>query len=432
MIFTLEPLKAKEGDCLLLHWGTKEAPRLAVIDGGPGRVFEDFLLPRLNEIRTNRRKLDNKLDRLPIDLVMVSHVDNDHVVGIKKFFRTLKAEIEQNKPVAKRPFKVERLWHNTFDDIVGGDVEGYYKTFTASFTASTKDGAPNPEVVDKMKNALEKKGEDDDAAQDVAHDISLILAGHGEGRELRDSHAFLHKKNEIAALNSPFKREGHGTLITLEMTPEPKDVAGLKFTIIGPMQAQIDALQKAFDKYIKDNGLTAEALLAAYADKSVPNLSSIVCLVELGDKKILLTGDARGDFVLEGLGKAGILKGKTLNVNVLKVPHHGSEHNLERGFFEVIIADTYVFSADGKYGNPDREPLDWLIQARGKDAKYDIILTYPVADIDAIRKEKSKVPWVPAQHSLAALFKDRAAEGYKFNLLAGLATKIELGDKITW
>ena len=137
-------------------------------------------------------------------------------------------------------------------------------------------------------------------------------------------------------------------------------------------------MQKAFDKYIKDNGLTAEAVLAAYADKSVPNLSSIVCLVEMEGKTILLTGDARGDYILDGLKKAKILKNETMKVDVLKVPHHGSERNLEQGFFETIIADTYVFSADGKYGNPDRESLDWLIQARGKDAKYDIILTYPV------------------------------------------------------
>ena len=46
MILTLEPLPAKEGDCLLLHWGTKAAPKLAVIDGGPARVYEDSLEPR--------------------------------------------------------------------------------------------------------------------------------------------------------------------------------------------------------------------------------------------------------------------------------------------------------------------------------------------------------------------------------------------------
>jgi len=426
MILTLEPLRAEEGDCLLLHWGTAAAPKLAVIDGGPGQVYENSLLPRLQDIRGNHGK-----DRLTIDLVMVSHIDNDHIVGIKKLFRALKSEIDKNTPENKRPFKVERLWHNTFNDILGDGIDGYYKSFTASFTASVG-GAPNPQVVEKIAEEFKDKGEEAEEARHNAHDIGLILAGHGEGRELRDSHNFLFKKNEIAALNHPFKRNGKPTLITAEMTPEPAKVAGLQFTVAGPLEAQIEALQKAFDKYIKKEGLTAEAVLAAYTDKSVPNLSSIVCLIESEGKKILLTGDARGDYVIEGLKKAKILKDKSLKIDVLKIPHHGSERNLDPGFFETLVADTYVFSADGNYGNPDRAPLDWLIQARGKAAKYDIVLTYPVPEIDKIRKAKSKQPWDQAKHSLAALFEQRKAEGYGFNLLAGQGTKIELGDKISW
>jgi hypothetical protein len=426
MILTLEPLPAKEGDCLLLHWGTKAAPRLAVIDGGPGRVYEESLKPRLDKIRTKR-----KLDRLPIDLVMISHVDNDHIVGIKKFFRKLKSEIEKNTPANKRPFKVDRLWHNTFNDILGDGIDSYYKSFTKKFTASVG-GEANPDVVARIEEAFKEKGEDAETAQEQAHDIGLILAGHGEGRELRDNHSFLYQRHDIAALNHPFQKDGKSTLITAEMTPTPAKIAGLEFTVVGPLHAQIVALQKAFDKYIKEKGLAAEAVLAAYADKSVPNLSSIVCLVKMENKSILLTGDARGDYILEALKNANILKADTLKVDVLKVPHHGSGRNLDPGFFETIIADTYVFSADGKHGNPDRESLDWLIQARGKNAKYDIVLTYPVLDIDKVRKAKSKKPWNPAKHSLAALLKQRKAEGYKFKLLAGKGTKIELGDKIAW
>ena len=66
----------------------------------------------------------------------------------------------------------------------------------------------------------------------------------------------------------------------------------------------------------------AEALTAAYADRSVYNLSSIVVLVQYGGRSILLTGDARGDDVLQGLETEGLLREKPYRVDVLKLPHH--------------------------------------------------------------------------------------------------------------
>ena len=88
MLFSLQALKANEGDCLLLHWGSKANPRLAVIDGGPGNIFETSLSPRLEQIRVARG-----LAQLAIDLVVVSHIDNDHITGIKKLFAKLADEV---------------------------------------------------------------------------------------------------------------------------------------------------------------------------------------------------------------------------------------------------------------------------------------------------------------------------------------------------
>ena len=424
-IFTLEALKAKEGDCLLLHWGDKTKPFHALIDGGPGQVYEEFLADRLEEIRAKRQ-----LDRLPLEFVMVSHVDNDHIIGIKKLFAQLKLEIEDNEP--NRPIRVKTLWHNTFNDILGDGIDKYYQSFTASFTASSN-GQPHPEVVERLATEFSKQDQDAVTAFENAYSVGLILAGHGEARTLRDSHKFLFDKQQVAALNAPFGAK----LITSKT--KPKTVQDLKFTIVGPMQAEIEELQKEFDKFIKEKGLTAEAVLAAYADDSVPNLSSIVCLVELNGKSILLTGDARGDKILAGLKEAKLLKTSPLKVDILKGPHHGSDANVEPDFFQKIIADHYVFSGDGKHGNPERETLDMLMQARGKQAVYDLHLTYRIPETDATRKkdfetkQKRKKPanrraWDPAKDSLEALFKSRKQEGFKFRLHAGEPIQIHLGS----
>ena len=141
---------------------------------------------------------------------------------------------------------------------------------------------------------------------------------------------------------------------------------------------------------------------------------------------MLLTGDARGDKVLEGLQLVGLLEpgeDSKMEVDLLKVPHHGSSNNLDDDFFERIVASHYVFSGDGEHGNPERETLEMLLKARGDEADYTIHLTYPIEELDEAREDdwnkernkqiarKKKNPktkvrekWSAEEHSLEALF----------------------------
>ena len=54
MIFTLDVRRARKGDCLILHYGSKDDPGLMLIDGGPANVYKPHLKPRLAEIRKAR------------------------------------------------------------------------------------------------------------------------------------------------------------------------------------------------------------------------------------------------------------------------------------------------------------------------------------------------------------------------------------------
>jgi hypothetical protein len=52
---------------------------------------------------------------------------------------------------------------------------------------------------------------------------------------------------------------------------------------------------------------------------------------------------------------------------VLKVPHHGSEHNLDEDFAARVTADHYVFCANGEHANPDLRIVRALVGAREAD-----------------------------------------------------------------
>ena len=131
MIFSLEVRRARKGDCLLLHFGSKDDPGLIIVDGGPKSVYKPHLKPRLEQIRI-ARGLSNQ-DSLPIDLLMVSHVDDDHIQGILDLTKELVESQDAQKP---QLVQVLSFWHNSFDDIIGKRPEELTAAFRQPFRRS--------------------------------------------------------------------------------------------------------------------------------------------------------------------------------------------------------------------------------------------------------------------------------------------------------
>jgi hypothetical protein len=410
MMFSLDVRRAHKGDCLLLHFGSKDAPGLIMIDGGPKNVYKPHLKPRLEQIRKARGLAKN--DSLPVDLLMVSHVDDDHIQGILDLTKEEIAARDAHQP---RLLNVLSFWHNSFDAIIGHEPKELTASFQDHFGAAALSGGGLSD------DAVGEVEDDSQEEPEVTESSLKVLASIEQGFRLR---------SDAEGLGYPRNPEFDGKLIIARANAKPVEVAaGLKFIVLGPMQPELEALHKKHEEWLRElkkKGKSPAETLAAYVDKSVPNLSSIVVLAEFGGKRMLLTGDARGDKVLEGLQLARLLapgKNSKIEVELLKVPHHGSSNNLDTDFFERIVAKHYVFSGDGEHGNPERESMEMLLAARGEDADFTIHFTYPVAEIDIERKKdwekeqgkekarkkknakvKVRKDWSPAANSLAAFF----------------------------
>ena len=86
-------------------------------------------------------------------------------------------------------------------------------------------------------------------------------------------------------------------------------------------------------------------------------------LVESEGKKILFTGDGLGSDIVDFLSEKQMLEPEgRLHVDILKVPHHGSERNISETFFDIVTADVYVISANGRDDNPSFLTLKWIIE----------------------------------------------------------------------
>jgi len=386
MIFTLEALQARHGDSLLLYYGSLDAPKLVVIDGGPN---SRIIRPRLDEMRA---ALDDPDSGLPIRLLMVSHIDDDHIRGVLDLTKHIREASENQEPL---PYRIQTLWHNSFDDIVGNGANSLFEASVASVGAASLTG----DIRDSAR---------------MSRDAAMVMASVRQGRTLRDDARVIGLE-----INEP-----GGGLVTAGSAAVVELGDGLAFQVVGPARSRLEELQKDWDHKLTELNLATDAgraEAAAYVDKSVYNLASIVVLVNAENKTMLLTGDARGDDILAGLGEAELLDANGhLHVDILKVPHHGSDRNVETDFFRRITADHYIFSGDGKHGNPEPATFEMLFTARDHDP-YRIHLTYAVDDfIDDYPKAELK-QMIEAEQASGKPIEIRAPVAGNKSLMVNLA-----------
>lgn len=328
-MFKLHAVQAQFGDSLILEFGTNANRRFILVDGGPPDTFSNDLESALKSI----------VDKKKLDLVILSHIDNDHIVGLLDLF----AALEQDQANGDNPrVSVAGLWHNSFQ----------------------KSLDPSGEIAQRMQMLIMTAGASN-VAMPLAADAFL---GVNEGNHLR----ILSKKLKVP-LNKGFKNE----LIMIETAKQAIRFGKLSLRVVGPNQQNLDELRNEWLTWLeKAEKKMVDPSTLANSDGSVPNLSSIVLLAECDKKTMLLTGDARSDHILAGLKHVGLITNGKLHVDLLKVPHHGSDRNVTETFFKTVTADTYVISADGKYGNPDYPTLKWIVEAaHGSGRQIEIVVT---------------------------------------------------------
>ena len=78
-------------------------------------------------------------------------------------------------------------------------------------------------------------------------------------------------------------------------------------------------------------------------------------------------------------------KNGKFHVDILKVPHHGSDRNTSLEFFNTVNAKYYIISANGRDDNPSLNTLKWIIESEstGKRSKK-IILTNMTPNVKKI------------------------------------------------
>lgn len=314
----LHIVQALHGDCFILEYGKMSNKHFALIDGGPRTVYRKFLKPSMQKIIGKSGKLD---------LVVPSHIDRDHVSGLLDLFKEIR---KQKKSKNKQLVDVQEIWQNTFDMIIG-----YHNGIISK-----------PTTVSKLAKS-----------KSLISNTNLATRSIQEGNDL---------KILTGKLDIPQNRIFRNNIITVENHSKTITLQDMKLKIVGPTKNNLQELRKEWIKYLrsqKKKPFSKTKKVAEYTDKSIPNLSSIMFLINTKGQSILFTGNGRGDHIIQGLKKQKLLNSQgKIHVNFLKMPHHESDKNIEPDFFRTITADSYIISANGgKSNNPDLTTLELIV-----------------------------------------------------------------------
>jgi beta-lactamase superfamily II metal-dependent hydrolase len=365
--------QSAQGDCLLLS-DTGDRTRI-LVDGGMPASYTAHVAPTLTKFRKARKK--------NIDLVYVSHIDRDHIGGVLKMLddevlwrvhehQKRSGNARHKAPKGLRPPVIRAIWHNSFHDQLRRNSRPIEEALAAS--------AP-------VLSASELQ-----AVREAGRQQAGLVSSIREAMRVS-------KRIGSRQLKIPLNGAANGKLLILRPGQGPIKLGQFRITILGPTAAHLANLRKEWNTWLENskNKKAVEdlrkvaradetrlgasdfehlfAMMALQAEafgdpESVtpPNLASLTLFVEEGGKSILLTGDARWDQIIEGLEATGRLEpGRQLVVDIVKVPHHGSENNVvETTLLDRTVGRHYVFCGNGHSANPEIEVVELMAKHRLK------------------------------------------------------------------
>lgn len=342
---TIEMLPAQKGDCLWIEYGDPGALHRLIIDGGTSPTFRESLKDRIEKLPPDQRRFD---------LLIVTHVDIDHIGGVLKL-------LEDHQRLG---IEFDDVWFNPFvdpadlptaDESVLGYIEGEILTEqlrTSGWHWNEAFGGKAvcvPEVGPLPSHDL-PGGMTLTLISPTPHEIELLRAHWRD--VVRDAGLI------PGVPGDPLAEMAHRRGIKLE---------------------DEDALLGGKEKPLIDVDALAETPFVP--DRAVPNASSIALVAEFDGRRCLLAGDAYSPVMEASLRKWKTnANDKVLPLDVLKMPHHGSGGNITNDLLGMVRCSRYLFSTNGANfgispGHPDEEAVARVLR-HGRSGDRESILYF--------------------------------------------------------
>lgn len=317
MTLTVEMLPAREGDSILLTYDDGARSRRVLVDGGRAATWKD-LKARLLDVPEEERELE---------LLVITHVDRDHIEGVLKMLED-----------GECPVTFKDVWFNGYGHLKAVDDEDFGAVQGERLTALLLDGRPWNRAFGRRSVRLPTDGAPTPIELEGGLRLTLLSPTAEKLILLRPKWEEECTKAEI--------------LPTDALPPDP--VPGDE-----PFGAiDVDALaDEDFDE-----------------DDAEANGSSIALLAEHEGRRVLLGADAHPTVLLDGLERV-FPGGAPVRLDAFKVAHHGSRNNLPVALLQRLACGRYLVSTNGsQFKHPSRPAIARILKYGG-DAKT-IVFNY--------------------------------------------------------
>jgi hypothetical protein len=328
-VFRVEMLPAGNGDCLWVEYGSAREVHRILIDAGRASTYE-ALRARILALPAAERVFE---------LLVVTHIDNDHIEGIIPLLQDTGLGCT-----------FRDVWYNGWRHLEG------------------LPGARPPQ------------------------DILGAREGEFLGVLVEDAGLCWNQSFDSAMVVVP----------TVGDLPVRELEGGMRLTLLSPTIDRLVALRDVWQTAIEDAGflsgdrdaikqqllkrrylstpadLLGVQQLPAGRDNSAANGASIGFLAEHDGVRALFTGDGFASVFEASLARLGASPCGPLKVDLWKLAHHGSWQNFTPALLALVSSTRYLISTNGSGSSkhPHEKTLDYIIENHPGRGRPELIFNY--------------------------------------------------------
>lgn len=372
-MFKIKLFPAEYGDCIVISAGEEKQYNL-LIDGGVVKTYQKFIKPEIQQIKDLGQN---------IDLIVCTHMDNDHIGGLVQVLKNENADFITN------------VWYNGFFQVVS---DRFYSQKDNKFT--NRDNEILERIISQgiVSDAEQEVGINEGMSLGVLIEegnipLNVIVGGQAICSESMKARIEISKDMSVIILG-PSKE----SIIEVEDYWK-KDMVSRNYMFRVSNRIKLTEtfeyqLERIMSFYAEERfNISENEDLVKYigdlkeVDESIVNRSSISFILEYRNKKYLLLGDAVIDETL--LRNIENAVGVEYRFSAIKLPHHGSRYNITYDFIRRYTANEYYCLTNSKkYGHPDLEVLAAIIC---NDLQFKrLVFNYPIDKAYFLDKEEWK------------------------------------------